>query len=45
MDEHKIKNFVVISILVAYCNAYFASIAVRYNVELELIVYLHRYAR
>jgi len=39
VDEHKIKDFVVISILEACCNAYFASIAARYIVELALTVY------
>jgi len=40
LDEHKIKHFVVISILVAYCDAHFASIAARFIAELELTVYL-----
>jgi len=40
VDEHKIKHFVLITILGAYCDAYFASIAARYIAELVLTVFL-----
>ena len=45
MDEHKINYFVVMSILEACCDAYFASIAARYIAELALTVYPWTYAR
>jgi hypothetical protein len=40
VDELEIKHFVLITILEACCDAYFASIAARYIVQLALTVYL-----
>jgi hypothetical protein len=45
VDEHKIKNFVVITILEPCCDVYFTSIAARYIVELALTVYLLSFGR
>jgi len=40
VDKSEIKNFVLITIFEACCDAYFDSIAARYIVELTLTVYL-----